>query len=70
MDESSRQRLSAITSQLDRLYLLLTEMVRDAQQALAREDADAAVILAAQITGVLAQIRALTEEWAELAKGQ
>jgi hypothetical protein len=66
MDESARQRIIAITRQLDRLYGLLTELVRDAEAALAREDPDAVVLLTARITGVLAQIRALTDEWAEL----
>jgi hypothetical protein len=66
MDEAARQRIIAITRQLDRLYLLLTQLVADAQAAVAREDPDAAVVIAAQTTGVLAQIRALTDEWAEL----
>jgi hypothetical protein len=67
MDDSTRQQVLAITSQLDQLYTLLTQLGGEAQGAVAREDLDAAAVAAAQVTGVLAQIRALTEEWADLA---
>jgi hypothetical protein len=68
MDDLVRQRLTAITSELDRLHSILTRLLGDARGALAREDPEAAAVVAEQITHVVAQISSLTDEWADLAK--